>query len=665
LFNSYFTALVELPGTQPPLIGMFSWDLVALSVAVAICGAWAALSCLARALSVHTESPVGSALWKLSGGIAFGGAIWGMHFVGMLAFSLPCGITYDFLQTSLSILPGILASLTAMSVVGRTEVGVYTRLAVGSVLMGIGIGAMHYAGMAAMRLPAILLYDPWIAALSVAAAVGLSFIALLVIELGQQRASSFFMWKLIAAVILGSAVATMHYVAMQAAIFYPTLGAEAAEGQLSQTVMALLVGLGTLALAGVVGTASFAARLKETARNLAEEVRYRAAAEKTARADEMRLQAIFDTAVDAIIVIDGKGLIRQWSESAERIFGYAADEVLGRNIAIIMYDIDAAEHDGFLRRYQETGEASIIGIGREVMGRCKDGSPVPIDLSVGKAVVDGEVLYTGILRDITKRKKIERELQAAIQVKIANELKSNFLAHMSHEMRTPLNAILGFSDIMRTQAFGKLLPAYRSYAEDIFSSGNNLLNQVNALLDLSKIEKNAQEIEPADVDLRAMLHDITGMLRERSEKKQLTMSVLIDNDLPQKIRSDRGKLFQVLFNIVNNAVKYTTDKGRISFRVWPGDDAVQILIEDNGTGMTEEEITHALQPFGQLKSAFTAGDAGTGLGLPVAVSFIELLGGDIRIESIKGIGTTVRIRVPSLIDEQFLADSGAGGRRGA
>jgi two-component system, sensor histidine kinase and response regulator len=650
--NSEFTALVTFPGDQTPLVGMFRWDLVALSVVIAVCGAWAGLSCLTRAESVSANSPAGSALWKIAGGIGFGGSIWGMHFIGMLAFSLPCGISYDFLLTSLSIVPGILASLTAMTVVGRADFSLYTRLAVGSVLMGAGIGAMHYTGMAAMRMPAILMYDPFYAALSVVAAVGLSFVALSVVEHGQRHSTYFFLRKLIAAAILGSAVASMHYVAMQAAIFFPTLDVPAQEGQLSQGVMALLVSLATLALAGAVVAASFAARLKEQARVLAEEVQFRTAAEKTARAGQMRLQAILDTAVEAIIVIDRKGLIQQWSDSAERIFGYPAEEILGRNIAIIMDGISPMQHDDYLQRYHDTGQASIIGIGREVVGRRRDGSTVPIDLSVGETVVDGEILYTGILRDITKRKEIERELLEATRAKQANELKTNFLAHMSHEMRTPLNAILGFSDIMKMQTFGPLDKTYREYASDIFASGNHLLNLVDALLDLSRIESNTQDLEIADLDVRSMLKDVESMLHDQAKEKNLTVATLIDNDLPQTIESDRGKLQQILINLVNNAVRYTPDNGRISVRAWPSTDSVKILVEDDGIGMTDDEIALALKPFGQVKNAFTSDVAGTGLGLPIVVSFLDLLRGDMRIESEKGKGTSVCIRIPMRFAER-------------
>lgn len=645
--NGYFTGLIDFPGDQLPYVGLYDWNLVVLSIVIAICGAWAGLSCLTRANSIHSASALVSAMWKVTGAVAFGGSIWGMHFVGMLAFSLPCGISYDILLTSISIAPGILASLTAMTVVGRTDFSLATRLCVGSVLMGAGIGAMHYTGMAAMRLPAILMYDPLFAMISVCAAIVLSFIALYVVEHGQREPNHFFVRKLIAAGILGSAVASMHYVAMQAAIFYPTIEQPPRGEYLSQTLLALLIGLGVLALTGTVVAASFAARLKETARVLAAEVRSRTLAEKTARADQMRLQAIFDTAVEAIIVIDRWGRIQQWSRSAEIIFGYTADDVCGENVNVILDGTSPVQHNAFASYFENTDDAAMNGIGREVDGRRRDGTVVPIELSVGRAIVDGEILYTGILRDITIRKAIEQELLEATKAKQANELKSNFLAHMSHEMRTPLNAILGFSDVMKQETFGPLDKTYKDYANDIFSSGNHLLNVVNALLDLSKVENAAQDLNITEIDLRVLLNDVTGMLRGQAEDKNLTVSTLIDSDLQDAIQSDRGKLLQIIINLVNNAVKYTPDDGRVSLRARPDGDMVEIIVEDTGIGMSEEEVALAVKPFGQVKNAFTSNTGGTGLGLPIVVSFVDLLGGDMTIDSIKNKGTTVIIRVPA------------------
>ncbi|KLN61408.1 hypothetical protein WH96_07190 [Kiloniella spongiae] len=617
--------------------------------------------CLARAEKLTANDQGSGALWKVTGGLAFGGSIWGMHFIGMLAFSLPCGISYDFLTTFISIIPAILASLTALFVVSQQSYNLHLRLVIGAVLMGAGIGTMHYVGMAAMRLPAILFYDPHYVVLSVVAAVILSYISLAVVEYGQRQTSYRRVQQIIAATTLGLAVASMHYIAMQAAIFYPILEDIGPSGGLADVVLAVFVSLGTLVLAGGVATAAFAARLKESVRNLANEARQRTAAERDARAGQARLQAIFDTAVEAIIVIDKQGTIRQWSKNSHRIFGYTTQEMLGQNIAKITNGISPKEHRSFIQRFEESRQARVIGIGREVSGRHKDGAIIPLELSVGETKVDDEILYTGILRDVSQRKKIERELREATRAKEANEMKANFLAHMSHEMRTPLNAILGFSDIMRAQTFGPLNETYVGYSEDIFSSGNHLLNIVDALLELSKIEQNEQNLELTDIALPTLISDATSTIQETAKKKSQTISVLIDNDLPKTINTDRGKLYQILINLASNAVQYTPDQGRITIRAWPSDGHVKVVIEDNGIGMTQEEVNLAVKPFGQVKNAFTSDLSGTGLGLPIAHAFVEQIRGELKIISRKDNGTKITVTLPISLEKELTNEQVATG----
>ncbi|WP_417453321.1 MHYT domain-containing protein [Kiloniella sp.] len=651
--DTYFSSFVDFPGNSAPYIGTFRPDLVALSVAIAIFGGWAGMMCLARAEKLVINNEGTGALWKVAGALAFGGAIWGMHFIGMLAFSLPCGITYDFLTTSISIIPAILASLTALFVVSQQRYNLHLRLVIGAVLMGSGIGTMHYVGMAAMRMPAIIFYDPQYVILSVIAAVVLSYISLAVVEYGQRQTSYRFARQLIAATTLGLAVASMHYIAMQAAIFYPILEDIGPTGRLADVVLAIFVGLGTLVLAGGVATAAFAARLKESVKNLANEARRRTVAEKEARADQARLQAIFDTAVEAIIVIDKQGTIRNWSEGGYRIFGYTAQEALGQNIAMITNGISPQEHQKYIERFEESREARVIGIGREVSGLHKDKTVIPLELSVGETKIDNEVFYTGILRDISVRKKIERELRETTRAKEANEMKSNFLAHMSHEMRTPLNAILGFSDIMRAQTFGPISETYVGYSEDIFSSGNHLLSLVDSLLELSKVEQNTQDLELTDITLPTLISDAINMLQKRAKEKSVTLSVLLDNDLPETVNSDRGKLYQVLINLITNSVQYTPAQGRVTIRAWPCDELIKIVIEDNGIGMTEEEVEFAIKPFGQVKNAFTSDLSGTGLGLPIVHAFVDLLSGKLEITSKKGDGTKVEVMLPISLEKQL------------
>ena len=141
--NSFFTDFVGSVGDQVPMVGYFRADLVVLSVIIAVCGAWAGLTSYSQSEARSRSGTSNQLLWKFAGGLGFGGSIWGMHFVGMLAFSLPCGISYDFLTTAISILPGILASLTALVVIGRTDFSLQIRLAIGALLMGAGIGTMH------------------------------------------------------------------------------------------------------------------------------------------------------------------------------------------------------------------------------------------------------------------------------------------------------------------------------------------------------------------------------------------------------------------------------------------------------------------------------------------------------------------------------------------
>ena len=590
--SMYFDGFVEIPGDLVPLLGFYSPELVILSVIIAIGGAWAGLSGLVRSQAVRKGDIVNELLWKFSGALGFGGSIWGMHFVGMLAFSLPCGVSYDFLTTSISIIPGILASLTALVVIGRSDLRRQTRLLAGSVLMGAGIGTMHYMGMAAMRMPAMLIYDPVTVGISVVAAVALSYIALRVASIEQEGSAHQAIWRrVIASVFLGAAVATMHYVAMQAAVFYPIQAAAQPTQDLPAEVLALFVGLGTLALAVGVIAASFAARQKETARSLEEEVVQRKAAEQAARAGQARLQAIFDTVVEAIVVIDSSGSIQQWSRSAERMFGYSADEMLGQNVAMLTNGISHSEHDGFIRRFRETREAHVIGIGREVMGRHRDGTLIPLDLSVSETPIDGTVLYTGVLRDITARKKIEEALIDARQMAdAANEAKSAFLANMSHEIRTPLNAIIGMTHLLRTTSLnGRQV----GFVDKIGRASKSLLAIVNDILDYSKIEAGKLEIEHTPFDLEKVLRDVTDIVMQKAAAKNLEFLLDIAPDVRLSLVGDPLRLGQILTNYVNNAVKFT-EKGEVALtvRVVTDDEMtvrLRFAVRDTGIGLTQEQ----------------------------------------------------------------------------
>lgn len=238
-----------------------------------------------------------------------------------------------------------------------------------------------------------------------------------------------------------------------------------------------------------------------------------------------------------------------------------------------------------------------------------------------------------------------RKAQAALAVR-ASEVKSDFLSHMSHEMRTPLNAIIGFSELMAMPGFGGLSAKQEEYLGDIRGSADYLLDLVNNLLDLSKIEQNQIELAEERFKTRELIGDAVKMLETQAQQKGLTTTLEIAGAAPELIRTDKGKLFQALLNVLSNAVRYTPDGGTVQVTAEGFGGSLKLSVSDTGIGMTAGEIEVAMEPFGQVRNAFTASVKGTGLGLPLANSFIEAIGGSLTIASRPGEGTVVTMVVP-------------------
>ncbi len=237
--------------------------------------------------------------------------------------------------------------------------------------------------------------------------------------------------------------------------------------------------------------------------------------------------------------------------------------------------------------------------------------------------------------------------QSRDQAETANKTKSEFLANMSHELRTPLNAILGFSEMMQHEVFGKLgAKQYREYVGHIHESGGLLLDIINDILDLSKIESGRLALKEQPVDILALMSDVSKLIRPRAETKNVTLYCDCAQGLPL-LHADKRLLKQILLNILTNAVKFTDEGGRIDLTATVDEKrAIRIAAKDTGIGMTEEEIAIALTPFGQAGSTMTRSHEGTGLGLPLVQSLVELHGGRLLLESEPGKGTIVTVRFP-------------------
>lgn len=231
----------------------------------------------------------------------------------------------------------------------------------------------------------------------------------------------------------------------------------------------------------------------------------------------------------------------------------------------------------------------------------------------------------------------------------ANRSKSQFLAAMSHELRTPLNAIIGFSQVIRDEHVGKLEnEKYRDYAGSIHDSGQHLLELINDVLDVAKIESGSLQLQCEDVPLNKIVHAAERMVREQAVVRGLTFDVVVPSPSPV-LHVDERRIKQVILNLFSNAVKFTESGGRIAFRLDEGasDGGIAFVVEDTGIGMSAEGMEKALSPFGQVDSDLNRRFPGTGLGLPLSQELAELHGGTLTISSAPGTGTAIRIWLPS------------------
>jgi PAS domain S-box-containing protein len=249
--------------------------------------------------------------------------------------------------------------------------------------------------------------------------------------------------------------------------------------------------------------------------------------------------------------------------------------------------------------------------------------------------------------DVTARRQAEQALIGAKEeAELASRSKTEFLANMSHELRTPLNAIIGFGDILMREIFGPLGdPHYVDYARDIHDSGQHLLEVINDVLDISRVEFGKLELAEEPVDVGELVDAGMRLMRDRVEAAGLGLSRAVADDLPF-IMGDGRRLKQVLINLLSNAIKFTPKGGRVTVRATTSDDGLRIAVEDTGIGIAAEDIATAMRPFGQIDSRLSRKHEGTGLGLPLCRSMVEMHGGRLELDSTPGIGTKVTIWLP-------------------
>jgi PAS domain S-box-containing protein len=336
-----------------------------------------------------------------------------------------------------------------------------------------------------------------------------------------------------------------------------------------------------------------------------------------------------------------------------RITGYEVQEVIGQPLRFLQGRGTPPDQVERLERALIQRRAANLLL----RSQRKDGKPFWNDMHVNPILEDGGHVahFVAFITDASPRIRSEENLrEAKHQAEIANRAKSDFLANVSHELRTPLNAIIGFSEIMQMQMFGAIgHKQYAAYADDIHSSGQHLLSIINDILDLSKIEAGRYQLHAEPVDVEETFEDCARLVRERAENAGLRITRQIDPATP-RLLADRRAVKQILINLLSNAIKFTPQGGEVTLAAKPAGAAsgstgswVALSVSDTGIGIPPEQIDHAMTAFGQVDNPFTRTQEGTGLGLPIVKSLVELHGGQFAIESAVGKGTKVTMVLPA------------------
>ncbi|PIW29450.1 MAG: hypothetical protein COW30_05020 [Rhodospirillales bacterium CG15_BIG_FIL_POST_REV_8_21_14_020_66_15] len=360
---------------------------------------------------------------------------------------------------------------------------------------------------------------------------------------------------------------------------------------------------------------------------------------------EARLQAIIDNTPNGLTLKDGNGVILLANPTYAAWVGSTPEALAGKVIWDVFPEEDARAISDKDRQVLETGEVSIEevmrtfpAVGRKALLNHK----IPILLGAGR----DKALLT-IMVDITAEKAVQNELRDTLEfAEEANQAKTRFLATMSHELRTPLNAIIGFSDILHGQYFGPPgAGKYREYAKDIHSSATYLLSLVEDLLDVSAIEAGAGQHDPGEVSLVGIAGECVDAARMRAYEKDIGIDLEMPEDLPL-VHADARAVKQVFLNLLVNAIKFTPSSGRITISAVPSGNVVAVAIADTGLGIDPDVIGRLLEPFSKSSQNPFTTEKGWGLGLSISKSLIELQGGEIRIASAPGQGTTVTFTLP-------------------
>lgn len=603
--------------------------LVLLSVLVSVVTSGMAIHLAGLAARISQRLP--RQLTVAAGGLALGGGIWAMHFIAILAFPLCASGDWDVGSTLMSLAFSTMASFLALALLARPSLKPGALVGAG-VLLGSGIGAMHYMGIAALECSLRIRYDPGGFALSVVMVILLAVLVLWILRRLQGDARQH-PWRatLLAGVVMGCALAGMHYTSMAALRLTEPMPVGA-----SDLPDPLPLALGVASVTLLMGFLLLALNLV---------LRFRALF-RTAQERESHLRAMVDTAVEGIVMIDANGIVLLYNGAAQKLLGWTAEEMLGDSINRIIPGSHRAQHDGYIQRFLQTGQSQIIGVGREVDAVHKDGRQIPMFVTVGQVKVPGTPLFVAFLTDLSRMRALEQQQRtlrsAKEQAEADARARSAFMATMSHEIRTPMNAVLGFTEAVLDTPLNAI---QRRHLELARQAARTLLHLLNDILDTSELDKGSVVLEIADFSPHAVWLQLLASLKIAADRKGLSLTLDEGPEVPLYLRGDALRLQQIVLNLLDNAVKFT-ERGSVTLRVRYTQGQLRLWIIDTGIGIPADKLQRIFDPFAQADASTTRRYGGTGLGTTIARQLTDLMGGTITVSSTLDQGTCFTVTLP-------------------
>jgi len=605
------------------LVGSYNHHLVAVSVLISGLASYAALDIAGRVNASHGKMRFA---WLAGGAAAMGTGIWSMHYIGMLAFRLPVTVHYHWPTVAASLLCAIFASAAALFVVSRRQMRLRQALA-GSLVMGGGIAAMHFIGMAAMRLSASCRYAFSLVAVSVILAVFISLVALRLTFRLREETQARGRQKMVSALIMGAAIPIMHYTGMAAARFTssPALPDLTHTVDISSFAMEGIAVITTILLSLVMLASVVDRRLSEQAAALEAERRYH-------------------QLVDAVQVILWRKSVHASGFSfvnreAEAVLGYPVEQWLAdpRFWMEHSHPDDRALVESRCRSAAEQNQAQsfehrMIAANGEIRW-LRSSIRLIADQARDKDLF-------GVMVDISDRKRAQEAVEAA------NRAKSEFLDNMSHELRTPMNGVLGMAQLMSDT---NLTAEQREYLNLLTQSADSLLTIINDILDFSGIEAGTLQLNRTPFRLQDILQTTTQVFASAARQKGLKLRSRMAPGVAQDLIGDAQRLRQILVNLVGNACKFTA-RGEVSIAVELAAEQGQEVnltfsVSDTGIGIEPERQKQIFEAFSQADSSATRRFGGAGLGLAICSRLVHLLGGTLQVESCPGQGSQFQFTV--------------------